>query len=610
MGLFNTAPTLNPAQQQAVDARDGHYAVVAGPGSGKTRVLTLRYQRLIEEGVDPHDILAMTFTSKAAQEMKTRALGTKAKVQTTATLHERPHGFCTFHSLGLAFANLEREHFPFELAPQPLASAGQVTKFLGVASRRYQIPYKELSRFVSEQKRLGIDPKGVIALDFHRQQARDAYRDFDQMMKKQGLLDFDDLIFDMVQLLRTKIDVLERWQFKFVCIDECQDADELQLTLVQLLSHKHKNVFAVGDCNQAIYEWRSADPSLFLEFHKMFLGTKYIYLGQNYRSTPEIVGLVKKVAPVKNPLLDAFCSDNPSGSEPVITKYNHPNEEAERVMDAYQGGSWGTTAVLARTNAQLRVFEELCATRNVRYFNLGKSGFWAQPEIKHILSYCQVAHQPYDAAVMACLASPFHASRFINRRDLKLALVAREGQSYYEALRDYRPENEQQAKAIEGFTGFLRQTRTHSRLIAPEALQNIIRDLKAVEYYGTEEENPDNDPIENLRQLVKISSRFTGLGDFLAYCRKVTHASKRSTGLALGTCHAAKGLEFDTVFIIGAQAGLMPHEKSTNLEEEARVFFVAVSRPARHLFISYCGYPSRFLTDAGLIKKEASEAAH
>ena len=593
MTLFTEQPTYNPAQQQAIDARQGYFACVAGPGSGKTKVLVARYQALRDEGVPASDILAMTFTTRAAKEMRERA------TVEPVPGNERPSGFCTFHSLGLAFANLERESFPFELAPQPLASAGQIAKYLGVASRRYQLKYKELANWVSEQKRLGLGPKDVLAIESYRMRLRDAYRDYDSMMSKNGLLDFDDLILHMNNLLNGSI--LARWQYKYLMIDEAQDADEIQWQVVQRLSSFHKNVFSVGDCNQTIYTWRGARHELFLEFEKMFPGAKTIYLGTNYRSSPEIVSLVKKLAPIKNALLDSFCSISGSGSEPVITKYNSPLEEAQQVITAYQGGSWGTAAVLARTNAQLRGYEELCAEKKVPYHLLGKSGYWAQPEIKHVLSYCQVAHAPYDAAILGALAAPFHPARFINKRDLKLALAAREGSSYWDAFQYYRPENEQQAKAVEGFWTFLKGIRRYDNDEAQKAVMGIMLDLKAPDYYRDEEENPDNDPVENLKQLVKISQRFARLGDFLAYCRKITHASRRTNGLALGTIHASKGLEFDTVFVVGVAEGLIPHEKSDNIEEEARLLFVACSRPARNLFISYSGQPSRFLTQAGLI---------
>jgi DNA helicase-2/ATP-dependent DNA helicase PcrA len=316
---------LNTEQTDAVLAHEGAFAVISGPGSGKTQVLVSRYNRLIESGVDPQDILALTFTAEAARNMRTRA---KAKESTA----ERPSGFRTFHSLALSFAQIERGHFPYTLASFPLAVEDGL--YAVEAVRKYRVNYKDLRTYISHQKRKRIAPDQAIADAADQKQINlaMAYRMYDQQCCKHGVLDFDSLIVEMVNLLESNAGVRGRWQYKFVQTDESQDSDWLQWRAVQLMSEKYGNVFAVGDAGQCIFEWRSAHPELFLNMEKMFPNVKKLFLAKNHRSTKEIVSLVRELGPVKE-LAERFYTENEQGAAPRITRYDNNYAEAEGVVE-------------------------------------------------------------------------------------------------------------------------------------------------------------------------------------------------------------------------------------------------------------------------------------
>ena len=321
---------FNNEQQEAVNVREGHYAVLSGPGSGKTSVLAERYNRLVASGEESQEILSLTFTRAAAREMASRV------PNVTTVVGERPFGFRTFHSLALDFAVQERDAFPFPLAAFPLATGGQVWKFAGDIARRYAgMDVKQLLGWMSKQKRSGTKPDYLVA---HAEDIRErvyalAYKEYEERCRKAGILDFDDLLLYMEEILSLYPAVRNRWQYKFVMIDEANDADLVQWRLVQTISQKHGNVFAVGDAAQAIYAWRGAEPELFVKFHELFPDAKYLYLGTNFRSTQEIVSFIKQICPVKNGLLEKFCSVSEQGEPVEIQGFASPLLEARWVVE-------------------------------------------------------------------------------------------------------------------------------------------------------------------------------------------------------------------------------------------------------------------------------------
>jgi len=503
----------------------------------------------------------------------------------------------------LMFATQERTHFPFKLAPFPLATEVQSAKMVGVASRRCGVDFRRLKEYISECKRYNVTPHKAVELAEKQKDAKwgsmapyaIAYKCYQDACEQEGVMDFDSLVMEMGHILDSQRDVLHRWQYRFVQVDESQDADAGQWRLVRLISSLYRNVFAVGDVGQCVYQWRSALPELFLDFPKYFDGAKTLYLAQNYRSTRSIVDFCKEIAPVKE-LGDRFYTQNEQGEKPAITRYGTNVEEAENVSFRVGGLGGGTNAILARTNRQLRLFEEFLADWGVKYHLLGKSGFWQQNEIKALLHYVQLAHQPFDSAVIGAIRAPFFPSRFVQKMDVLnyLKQGKTEESSYMSLLSEYRSDNLQQHRAVSDMYIFFKALRFRfANMTAGRAVRTLIEDIKALDYYKNDDEL-DNSPAENIEEFARIADRFNSVGDLLQHARRVQRASRVKKGVAVGTVHQSKGKEFDNVFVVGASEGSMPHAKG-DLDEEKRIFFVACSRAAKRLYISYSGTPSRFI---------------
>lgn len=588
---------FNDEQTVAVNAGHGHWAVLAGPGSGKTAVLVGRYCALLAQGYSPEAILGVTFTDESAKEMRKRA-ALYAKVPET----DRPSGFRTLHSLALAFATREHENFPYPLQPFPLATPGQSAKFLGDTARNHRLDFRKLGTWISARKREGVTPEQSRQMAFtaERFHYAEAYQDYDKKLRQAGLLDFDSLLLEMANLMRANPEVKERWQYRFVMTDESQDFSLDQWALIRLMSEKHGNVFSVGDANQCVYEWRAAAPELFLKFHEQFPNARYLFLGCNYRSTQKLVELFKEMAPIKNELIARFQSMRHEGQKETVLRYPTAQDEAEQVVKLVGKFGEKSSAILSRTNRNLRPYEDLLAESNIPYHVLGRAGFYAQEEIKNILALAQIAKYPSDAAVLRAIRAPFDYARFVRKKELIEALQRQKKgdpnePSIFQLLLEYRAGDEHQQQAIAGLRSWLQGLSRYRNSTAGNAVHGILKDSGAVDYYAAEEASIENSPQENLEELARIANRFPSLGEFLDHSRKVTAASKVKKGVALSTIHGAKGREWENVYVIGASEGLLPHKNSENLAEEERLFFVAITRAAERLVITYAGQPSRFI---------------
>jgi DNA helicase-2/ATP-dependent DNA helicase PcrA len=372
---------LNTQQEAAASAIDGSYVVISGPGSGKTTVMVERYIRMLTRGINNRDILNLTFTNAAAEQMQTRVGLTDAK-----------SAFRTFHSFALEVLKKEREHLPFELCEEVIPVKAQDYRLLDELVRQFpQLQYKTLREKIVRWKCENVEPDQ--AQDEARHKGIEyiyalAYEEYERKQREQGWLDFDNCIREVVKLFETKPDVLARWKRKYISVDECQDTDEKQFRLLQLIFGG--NIFAVGDENQLIYEWRSAQSGNLTNFIQKFPGAKTLYLGQNYRSTKSLVGFFREILPIDNGIASHMTSDNEHGIEPVIIEYQDDYQEADRVLSKIKDPEH--TAVIARTNRQLFLFQKLCTTRNIRYKFLGKDGFWQQPEVKRLLKLAKEAN--------------------------------------------------------------------------------------------------------------------------------------------------------------------------------------------------------------------------
>lgn len=321
---------LNAEQKLVVDAREGAYQVQAGPGSGKSTVLVARYAALLKEGIPPDDLLALSFTKTAAKNLRDKVEKAYGELK-----HTRTAGPVTFHSLALSFAQEEREVFPFELQEFPLLPELNAYRIAAEAGRKYEVDPRAARSYISLQKRGRVRADDAVktadkTLDPKQIRLAEAYKFYDTKTREEGLLDFDSLIFEMVELLISKPEVRDRRQYKYVMVDEAQDCCISEWTLLQALTSKNKNIVAVGDPSQAIYEFRGADPELFQCMSGLFPDCKTLYLSANYRSTQEIIDFYRAYG-VSEELSSRLHSVGPSGEKPDIQGFRSSDEEAEWV---------------------------------------------------------------------------------------------------------------------------------------------------------------------------------------------------------------------------------------------------------------------------------------
>jgi DNA helicase-2/ATP-dependent DNA helicase PcrA len=327
--------TLNEEQQAVVNARTGCYACYAGPGSGKTSVAVQRVAALVWEGVDPDTLLALSFTATAAKNLRDRVEALTGPLSITRTA-----GSMTLHSLALKFAEEERNEFPFELADFPLATEPVAYRLSAEASKRYEIDPRSLRSAISLFKRGRIRPGQAVSDAESKGDPKQlrlalAYKAYDKKCREEKVLDFDSLMFEMVDLLGKKKEVRARWQYQFVTCDEAQDCCKTDWELLKLLSEKYGNLLVVGDPGQSVFGFRGASPKLFLNMEEMFPGTKNLFLATNYRSTRELVSFLKEIGPVPE-LSERFTTPNDAGVRPEIKGFISPALEVAFVVKCIQ----------------------------------------------------------------------------------------------------------------------------------------------------------------------------------------------------------------------------------------------------------------------------------
>ena len=507
---------FNAEQKACIDAIDGVWVAVSGPGSGKTTVLIERFMRMLIQGIPQKDILNLTFTHAAAEEMVRRA-----------GLINADTIFRTFHSFAMELLKKEREHLSFKLCDTVIPVGMEDYKLLFDLIKAYPAlkNYRTLKEKISEWKRNNIEPDEAVEQSRHSKGVEyyyaAAYREYETRCRQEGWLDFDSLMREAVNLLEINEDVRTRWKRRYISVDECQDTDIVQFRFLQLIFAG--NIFVVGDENQLIYEWRSAQAGNLTNFERLFPSAQKLYMGQNYRSTGSLVKYFREIIPVDNGIASRMVTDNDMGVAPTITRYRDDQEEAVQVLRRITEPT--QTAIIARTNRQLFLFQRICTTRGIKYRILGKKDFWEQNEVK------------------------------------KLLHLAKES-------RDMRP--------------------------ADQVLSSLISEHNLLNIYRGSGNPMEGDPVENLNSIVKMAANKGTIPEFLDRLRKLTHGRKKPNGVTLTTVHQAKGREWDHVFVVGAQQGKMPHTNG-EINEEKRIFFVACSRAAKTLDISFYGNHSEFL---------------
>ena len=603
---------LNPQQAEAVINTEGPMLIMAGAGSGKTKVLTCRVANLLQKGVRPYRILAITFTNKAAAEMRERVNNMSGPAAKDVWLF-------TFHAFCARFLRMEIDKLPgyggnfaiYDTADsQNLIK--QILKEMNLDDKRFQ-PSGILSR-ISNAKNALQDAAAFArqAGDFYEQKVADIYSRYEQKLQLNNALDFDDLLMLSIKLLQENKEVREKYQdrFDYLLVDEYQDTNHAQYLLTKFLAAKHRNICVVGDADQSIYGWRGADIQNILDFEKDYPDAKVIKLEQNYRSTQIILDAANAVIEnntgrkPKN-----LWTENKSGADIIYFQAVDERDEARFVIEQLQNlqrtenKKLGDMAILYRTNTQSRIFEEMLIKSGISYNMVGGLKFYERKEIKDIIAYLRVIFNPADSlSLLRIINVP---KRGIGDASLAKIQVyaAANNVSLFEAVSN--------AAAIDGLSSrFVSKLDDLAGIIfelmnlASEApvedlIDRVLRDTGYLEELENERTPQAQSRIDNLHELISVAQEFAAseeennLENFLAHVALVSDIDDTELGedaITLMTLHSSKGLEFPVVFLVGMEEGLFPHARTlmdeTEIEEERRLCYVGITRAKEKLFLS------------------------
>lgn len=572
--------SLNDKQKEAATYTDGPSLILAGAGSGKTRVLIAKVRYLIEECLmNPQAILMITFTNKAAGEMKERMGSTH--IGFVGTFHSFCARILRIHGSRL---NLPTDYVIFDTADQTALMKKIITNLNTKLTASY------LLHRISQAKNEGISAAQfeTIFQDYHAPTVAEAYRLYDKALAKHDAIDFDDLLLKTVQLFAAHRDLLDQYQMKYehILIDEFQDTNAVQYRLAKMLAGVHQQITVVGDFSQSIYSWRGADIQNLKRFEEDFPGTQTFYLEQNYRSTAPILEYAYRVINenTTHPILQLHTDRD--GNHVRVFDASDEQEEVDFIMDCLKTHirrhDHESFAILYRTNAQSRMVEEALLHEGYSYVLVGGTRFYERREVKDVISYLRLLLHPEDTV----------------SRDRILKL----GKRRFDAFK----------KRYDEIAGQVADMTT---------LELIEAVFDASGYLTLYDANDPEDyaRLENIRELRSVANAFPTLPEFLEQIALVQSEysqdeieKKQDAEIKLMTLHQAKGLEFDCVFIIGLEEGLLPHSRSLDdrhaLEEERRLFYVGVTRAREMLYITHArrrfifgrrtfGVPSRFLPE-------------
>lgn len=595
---------LNPQQIKAVKHFEGPALVVSGPGSGKTRVLTHRIAFLIKEKNIPEiNILCVTFTNKAANEIKSRVkniLDGDITLSWSGTFHSicskilRKDGF----KIGIPIS------FVIYDSDDQESLIRQIIKDFGIDKKKFSAG-AVLSTISSAKSEL-VSPTSYAdyAQGYFQRTVAKIYPEYQKRLKQNNALDFDDLLMETVHLFKEAPEVLQKYQslFQFILVDEYQDTNKAQYVITKLLSENHKNIFVVGDMAQAIYSFRGADFRNILNFQKDYPNATVYNLEQNYRSTQIILDAAKNIIKNNSTNIPLDLWTDQSGGEKIVvysggSDFDEASFVVKKILDEIaRGRDYKDIAVLYRTNAQSRNMEEHLIRNNVPYKIVGGLRFYSRKEIKDIVAFLRVIHNPKDSVSWA---------RIINVPPRGL------GDKSVEKLKEAKWDLD----LVENMSHLpiKKWIEEKENLSTLEMMEKVLGATRYIEFLndGSDE---NNQRIENIKELKSVASQFVDLGDFLENVALIESSDKPRSdsynAVTLMTVHASKGLEFGVVFIIGMEEGLFPHTQSMSeiyeLEEERRLCYVAVTRAKERVFITnarsrlYFGsmqsnLPSRFI---------------
>lgn len=610
--------TLNPPQKEAVFHTEGPLLILAGAGSGKTRVLTHRIACLMEEkGVNPRNILAITFTNKAAQEMRERVdklVGMGAESIWVSTFHSACVRILRRHIDFLGFDN----HFAIYDTEDQKTVIKEVCRRLNIDTKIYK--ERTLMAKISHAKDEMISPEEMelnAGGDFNEKKIAAVYKEYQATLRKNNALDFDDLIVKTVELFQNCPDVLEYYQerFQYIMVDEYQDTNTAQFKFVSLLASKYQNLCVVGDDDQSIYKFRGANIGNILGFEKAFPGAKVIRLEQNYRSTENILEAANRVIENNTERKPKrLWTENGAGDKVHFRQFLNGFEEAEYVVGeitkARRNGdcNYKDCAVLYRTNAQSRLFEEKFLLANVPYKIVGGINFYARKEIKDLLCYLKtVSNAKDDVAVRRILNVP--------KRGIGAATVSKVQDyaeymqvSFYDALRvaEEIPSIGRSLSKINGFVDFIQSLRSKEEVYTVrELLEEVIRLTGYVDELRAEDTEEAKARIENIDELISKTEMYqetmkaqnepatlSGFLEEIALVADIDSVDPNQDYVLLMTLHSAKGLEFPKVFLTGMEDGIFPGYMTissgdpSDLEEERRLCYVGITRAMKELTLT------------------------
>ena len=620
---------LNEAQRAAVEAVDGPVLVLAGAGTGKTRVLTTRLAHILTTGrAAPAQILAVTFTNKAAREMKdriSRLLGRPVEGWWLGTFHALAARLLRRHAEAVGL----KPNFTILDTDDQVRLLKQLLQAANIDNKKW--PARTLLAVIERWKDRGLTPDKVTAAergDFAGGRALDLYRAYQERLRTLNACDFGDLLLHNLTLFTAHPEVLGAYQrqFKYILVDEYQDSNVAQYLWLRLLAQGHRNLCVVGDDDQSIYGWRGAEVGNILRFETDFPGARIVRLERNYRSTPHILGAASGlIAHNAGRLGKTLWTALNEGEKIVLRGVWDGEEEARVVGDEIEalhrrGQSLGDIAILVRAGFQTREFEERFITLGVPYRVLGGPRFYERLEIRDALAYLRVLHQPDDDLAFERIVNTPRRGLGPGTLHAVHALARQREVAMTEAARRLVETDELKPAARRALARLLQDFERWRALAAGvrhTELAEIVLDDSGYTAMWQADKSPDSPGrLENLKELIAAMDEFENLGGFLEHVSLVMEATADAQGemVSLMTLHGAKGLEFDVVFLPGWEEGLFPHQRALDesgaagLEEERRLAYVGLTRARRRAHVSFAAnrrihnqwqsaLPSRFVDE-------------
>ena len=627
--------TLNERQLKAVMHTEGPLSVTAGAGSGKTKVLTCRIARLLEIGTDPYRILAITFTNKAAKEMRER-------VQNLVGVAAERIWLSTFHSFCAKLLRFEIDGFlGYTKNFTIYDSSDQVTlmksclKELNLDDK--QFPPRTVLGTVSSAKNalLRADEFAKSADDFYTLKVSEAYTLYEKKLKDNNAVDFDDLLLLTVKLLQERQDIREKYQerFRYILVDEYQDTNKAQYLLTQILAAKWRNICVVGDADQSIYAWRGADIQNIMDFMRDYPDGTNVKLEQNYRSTKTVLQAANAVIDNNEARLKkALWTENPQGHKIVHYHAQTEHDEADYIAGviynrhSIENEPYGHMAILFRTNSQSRVLEEKLMRYGIPYTMVGGTKFYDRKEIKDVIAYLRVLYNPEDSLSLVRILNVPKRSIGATSIEHLTDYAEENGISLFDALSTTEdlPVTKRVKTALEDFSVLIFSLLGEvSKTDVPTLIESVVKETGYGDMLDKEAaQDPQGESRkENVGQLINAAQEYMrdnpegNLQDFLenvALVSDVDEFEGSDSKVTLMTLHAAKGLEFPVVFLAGLDEGLFPHSRtlmdSAQIEEERRLAYVGITRAEQYLYVTNAStrtmygrvsayLPSRFLNE-------------